>query len=143
MRASHCSKTYQLAAAEVVNSACFRPFLRKNPGISAIRGIISPSADAPSAGAASAPALLRRRQLGPLRVHQEVRAGRMVRRQQAVSGAWGCGRGSGWQVHRLVWGLNAGEPQPCGWGSRPFNDVPAVTYSPTPSRVQYHRRCGS
>jgi hypothetical protein len=21
--------------------------------------------------------------------------------------------------------------------------VPAVTYSPTPSRVQYHRRCGS
>ena len=43
----------------------------------------------------------------------------------------------------VLWGLNAGEPQPCGWGSRPCNDVPAVTYSPTPSRVQYHRRCGS
>ena len=41
-----------------------------------------------------------------------------------------------------VWLLNAGEPQPCGWGSRP-NECPAVTYSPTPSRVQYHRRCGS
>ena len=24
-----------------------------------------------------------------------------------------------------------------------LNGVPAVTYSPTPSRVQYHRRCGS
>ena len=57
MRASHCSKTYQLAAAEVANSACFRPFLRKNPGIDAIRGTISPSADAPSPGAASTPTL--------------------------------------------------------------------------------------
>ena len=54
MRTSHCPKTYQLAAAEVANSACFRPFLRKNPGIDAFGGIISPSADAPSAGAGSA-----------------------------------------------------------------------------------------
>ena len=57
MRTSHCPKTYQLAAAEVANSACFRPFLRKITGIDAIRGIISPTADAPSAGAASGPML--------------------------------------------------------------------------------------
>ena len=31
-----------------------------------------------------------------------------------------------------------------GGGLDPFFNVcPAVTYSPTPSRVQYHRRCGS
>ena len=28
-------------------------------------------------------------------------------------------------------------------GALDLNGVPAVTYSPTPSRVQYHRRCGS
>jgi hypothetical protein len=28
-------------------------------------------------------------------------------------------------------------------GARALNGCPAVTYSPTPSRVQYHRRCGS
>ncbi|MEQ4520352.1 hypothetical protein ABLI39_13440, partial [Pseudarthrobacter sp. B907] len=32
MRVSHSSKTYQLAAAKVANSACFRPFLGKFPG---------------------------------------------------------------------------------------------------------------
>ena len=42
-----------------------------------------------------------------------------------------------------------GVPVKCGrtpnlsWGSSTVNGVPAVTYSPTPSRVQYHRRCGS
>jgi hypothetical protein len=34
--------------------------------------------------------------------------------------------------------------QTCVWRlSTIFNGCPAVTYSPTPSRVQYHRRCGS
>src|SRR6185312_881126 len=27
-------------------------------------------------------------------------------------------------------------------GAFPCKECPAVTYSPTPSRVQYHRRCG-
>lgn len=43
----------------------------------------------------------------------------------------------------LVWGLNAGGPPTWWLGVLDLNDVPAVTYSPTPSRVQYHRRCGS
>ena len=46
-------------------------------------------------------------------------------------------------VPRFIFrGLNAGGPPTVVGGPRP-NDVPAVTYSPTPSRVQYHRRCGS
>ena len=40
-----------------------------------------------------------------------------------------------------VW-FKCGRPQPWWLGPRP-NGCPAVTYSPTPSRVQYHRRCGS
>ena len=39
--------------------------------------------------------------------------------------------------------FKCGRPQPVtGWGLD-LNGCPAVTYSPTPSRVQYHRRCGS
>ena len=34
-------------------------------------------------------------------------------------------------------------PQTCGLGVLEHKLCPAVTYSPTPSRVQYHRRCGS
>jgi hypothetical protein len=42
------------------------------------------------------------------------------------------------------WVVNVGEPPNLVVGGlSTFNDVPAVTYSPTPSRVQYHRRCGS
>jgi len=37
MRASHSSKTYQLAASEVANSACFRPFLGKFPDFKGFR----------------------------------------------------------------------------------------------------------
>ena len=47
----------------------------------------------------------------------------------------------GWRLWFV--GVKCGRAPTCGWGSRPCNDVPAVTYSPTPSRVQYHRRCGS
>ena len=47
MRTNHCSKTYQLGASEVANSACFRRFLGKITGIDADRGQIAPRADAP------------------------------------------------------------------------------------------------
>jgi hypothetical protein len=47
MRTNHCSKTYQLGAAEVANSACFRRFLGKITGFDADRGQIAPRADAP------------------------------------------------------------------------------------------------
>ena len=39
--------------------------------------------------------------------------------------------------------VKCGRTPTCWWGSSTVNGVPAVTYSPTPSRVQYHRRCGS
>ena len=178
MRTSHCPKTYQLAAVEVANSACFRPFLRKNPRIGAFRGIISPSADAPSAPAGRPRCSLR---FGAVRGHAAALSPEGRRRRHPAAGGpasgvrrrvtfqgrrlWCvdagsssrlCGRVLVWpagsagacvkrrrDLREGVWGLNAGEPQPGGWGSRPCNDVPAVTYSPTPSRVQYHRRCGS
>ena len=63
-----------------------------------------------------------------------------------VPGAWMGGRpGGGCERCRasLCGGLNVGGPNRGGWGLDPFNVCPAVTYSPTPSRVQYHRRCGS
>ncbi len=44
---------------------------------------------------------------------------------------------------RFGWGFKCGRTPTWWWGSSTVNDVPAVTYSPTPSRVQYHRRCGS
>ena len=45
--------------------------------------------------------------------------------------------------HKAGGGLNAEGP-PGAWPGGPSsNNGPAVTYSPTPSRVQYHRRCGS
>jgi hypothetical protein len=47
MRTSHCSKTYQLGAVEVANSACFRRFLGKIAGIDADRRQIAPRADGP------------------------------------------------------------------------------------------------
>lgn len=39
MRASHCSKTYQLAPAWPANSACFRAFLTKITGFSGFLGL--------------------------------------------------------------------------------------------------------
>ena len=41
----------------------------------------------------------------------------------------------------VIGGLNVGGPNLVVGAST--NVCPAVTYSPTPSRVQYHRRCGS
>ncbi len=51
--------------------------------------------------------------------------------------------------NRSTWTVSAGvvvkvgEPPDVCLEALDRNDVPAVTYSPTPSRVQYHRRCGS
>ena len=64
-----------------------------------------------------------------------------------VAGAWRAADppGPGRRRH----GSSPERPVKCGrtptwwWGSSTVNGVPAVTYSPTPSRVQYHRRCGS
>ena len=78
----------------------------------------------------------------------ESRAGRSCGRV-GCDAAGSCGRVRVWPAGGAggswLWcvGLNAGEPQPVVGAPRPCNDVPAVTYSPTPSRVQYHRRCGS
>ncbi|MET3706841.1 hypothetical protein ABIB17_001461, partial [Arthrobacter sp. UYEF6] len=48
--------------------------------------------------------------------------------------------GLGW-VGFVGWVVNVGEPPNLVVGGfSTCNDVPAVTYSPTPSRVQYHRR---
>ncbi len=174
MRTSHCPKTYQLAAAEVANSACFRPFLDKNPGNGAFRTNISPSADAPSAAAASAPTLpqilrhpgQRCRALpgGPRPRHPAISGrrtcrlpapgdpgGLQVRRwfghsrtlRHDLREGWPAGHRWCGRVGVSVVGVKCGRTPNVVGGPRPFNDVPAVTYSPTPSRVQYHRRCGS
>ena len=50
--------------------------------------------------------------------------------------------GRAWCVWVVFGVLNVGGPNRGGWGLD-LIVVPAVTYSPTPSRVQYHRRCGS
>ena len=68
-----------------------------------------------------------------------------------AAGAGGARKGAGAEgashpgAAGRVWWLKCGRaPTMAGWGSRPFSKgCPAVTYSPTPSRVQYHRRCGS
>ena len=69
------------------------------------------------------------------------------------------GTGGGFAIELLAW-LHGPQSFPAdsgGWwfcvlkaqaptvvvGVLDRNGVPAVTYSPTPSRVQYHRRCGS
>jgi len=74
-------------------------------------------------------------------------------REGPVFGCGKCGRvarkDAGSERGSCVWGVVCvgwlkweSPDQLPGWGSRP-NGCPAVTYSPTPSRVQYHRRCGS
>jgi hypothetical protein len=40
-------------------------------------------------------------------------------------------------------GLSGGRPRTWWCGAFPLECCPAVSYSPTLSRVQYHRRCGS
>ena len=42
-----------------------------------------------------------------------------------------------------VGGLNGVRPRTWWCGASACNGCPAVSYSPTLSRVQYHRRCGS
>ena len=41
----------------------------------------------------------------------------------------------------VLWWLKGKSPDL--WSGLLPNVCPAVSYSPTPSRVQYHRRCGS
>ena len=130
------SRHYFAISGRSLSSGCVRPVASSDPALSGAALLRSPRRPATAASsrcgpltcggaAADVPGALAV-VCGSWRVREDVRA---------VLG------GPGAPV--VFWGLNAGEPQPCGWGSRPCNDVPAVTYSPTPSRVQYHRRCGS
>ena len=48
---------------------------------------------------------------------------------------------SGWGFCAVLWWLKGKSPDL--WSGLLPNVCPAVSYSPTPSRVQYHRRCGS
>ena len=169
MRTSHCSKTYQLAAAEVTNSACFQRFSGKITGIPRFRGHISPTADGPSASAGPrstciSPAAGRtrvgvRRRCARRVVRSTIalRPGHLLPGPVGLSGSSCMASSGGTRAGRSfdgMWargmaaayccGLNAGEP-PTWWleALDRVNLCPAVTYSPTPSRVQYHRRCGS
>jgi hypothetical protein len=149
MRTSHCSKTYQLGPSWSANSACFRDFLRlitrflgffgllwrQWPALPQLR--LPLPDDAPSHPAAP-PATPHQ----ALRLTAEPFRSRAVRRRCCRGrGAGGSPRGRG-PLAGSVFVLNAGGPNQCWLGPRP-NGCPAVTYSPTPSRVQYHRRCGS
>ncbi|MDR6439282.1 hypothetical protein J2790_004457 [Paenarthrobacter nicotinovorans] len=46
-----------------------------------------------------------------------------------------------WGFCTVLWWLKGKSPDL--WSGLLPNVCPAVSYSPTPSRVQYHRRCGS
>lgn len=48
-------------------------------------------------------------------------------------------------VARVVGGVVncVGPPHLVVWGPLVFGCVAVVSYSPTPSQVQYHRRCGA
>ena len=136
MRASHSSKTYQLGPARTANSACFRDFLTKITGFSGIFGGIAPTADA-LAGPAAFPLALCHVVCGAERCSD---GGGLGGCRPGVR-VW-CGGVWKFTVTGVV--VKVGEPPNLVVGGlSTCNDVPAVTYSPTPSRVQYHRRCGS
>ena len=62
--------------------------------------------------------------------------------REGPSSARASGVGGVYWVRIRVCVLNVGGPNHVV-GASTVNVCPAVTYSPTPSRVQYHRRCGS
>jgi hypothetical protein len=186
MRASHCSKTYQLGRVRAANSACFRDFWSKITRFPGIFPGIAPTADALSlvAGfrrtlshlmrvvsggrsltccgfpgdALSLVAGFRRTLSHLLRVSGGRSLTCCAGQGSTAVGGWGaraagfcrmCGRvprkGCGWGLSGfgVVVFKWEGPPTRVCWGALDLNGCPAVTYSPTPSREQYHRRCGS
>jgi hypothetical protein len=65
MRASHCSKTYQLGLTWPANSACFRAFLTKITGFSGFLGVLYALGVPYGIGSRDS-----RRSAGPLRLEQ-------------------------------------------------------------------------